>query len=132
MTNWISDETSLDAAVPSESKYLRKEDVTEEGVIVTIKGIAEETIEADGEQKKKAVMYFVENLKPMVLNVTNRELIKLATGARNSGEARGKKIVVYNDPSVPYAGKIVGGLRIRKAQGQPKPAAAVDTDDVPF
>jgi hypothetical protein len=58
------------------------------------------------------------------VNRTNSQLIAVATNAKNAGEARGKQIVVYNDPTVGFGGKITGGLRIKKIAGAPKPAAA--------
>jgi hypothetical protein len=52
----------------------------------------------------------------------------------------GKKIVLYNDPNVSYAGKIIGGIRVRapkvKAAAPVKPMVAAevfdDVSDVPF
>lgn len=131
------DSLSFDALVPSESKYLKKEDVGEDGLIVTIKGFTREILEADGTQEEKTVMHFVEDLKPMVLNRTNAQLVAVATGAKTAGDARGKQIVVYNDPTVGFGGKITGGIRIKKLAGAPKPASAPaavasEPDDAPF
>ena len=39
--------------------------------------------------------------------------------------------LVYADPTVSFGGRVVGGLRIRKAPGAPKAAAPV-RDGVPF
>jgi hypothetical protein len=74
----------------------------------------------DGEEQK-TVLHFMEAVKPMVINRTNAQLIGIATGAKTAGESRGKKIVVYNDPTVGFGGKITGGLRIKKLAGEPKP-----------
>lgn len=128
---------SFDSLVPSESKYLKKEDVGEDGLIVTIKGFSRENLEADGTTEEKTVMHFVEDLKPMVLNRTNAQLVAVATGAKVAGDARGKQIVVYNDPTVGFGGKITGGIRIKKVAGAPKSAAKPVTtgepdDEVPF
>jgi hypothetical protein len=131
----IPDNTSFDALVPSDSKYLKKEDVGEDGMILTIKGFSREMLEADGVSEEKTIMHFVEDVKPMVLNRTNSQLLPIITGAKLSGEAKGKKVVVYNDPTVGYGGKITGGLRLKKVAGQPKaaPKAKDEPDDeVPF
>ena len=114
---------TFDALVPSNSKYLSKGDVGEDGLILTIKGFRMETLKGDEGEEDKMVMHFVEDVKPMVVNRTNAQLIGIATGARNVGESKGKQIVVYNDPTVGFGGKVTGGLRIKKIAGAPKPAA---------
>jgi hypothetical protein len=113
---------SFDALVPSNSKYLSKNDVGEDGLILTIKGFRMETLKSDEGDEDKMVMHFVEDMKPMVVNRTNSQLIAVATGARTVGESKGKQIVVYNDPTVGFGGKITGGLRIKKVAGAPKTA----------
>jgi hypothetical protein len=113
---------SFDELVPSKSKYLAKSDVGDDGVILTIRGFKHEEIEGDDGTEEKTVMYFREGgYKPMILNRTNAALLAGATGVGTAGEAKGKQIVVYNDPSVGFGGKITGGLRIKKVPG---PAAA--------
>lgn len=121
---------SFDQLVPSKSKYLAKDDVGEDGMILTIKGVRMETLESDEGPEDKVVLHFMENVKPMVLNRTNSQLIAIATGAKTAGEAKGKKIVVFNDPTVSFGGKITGGLRIRKATGAPK--APEGDEGIPF
>jgi hypothetical protein len=75
-------------------------------------------------------------VKPMVLNRTNSQLVAVATGARIAGDAKGKQVVVFNDPTVSFGGKITGGLRIKKLAGEPKPATGkandFDDDEIPF
>jgi hypothetical protein len=79
----------------------------------------------------------MEDVKPMVLNRTNAQLVGVATGAKVAGDAKGKQVVVYNDPTVGFGGKITGGLRIKKVAGAPRSAAPrtvadqVD-EEVPF
>jgi hypothetical protein len=126
---------SFDDLVPSQSKYLSKSDVGEDGLILTVKGFRMETIKGDDAEEDKMVMHFVEAVKPMIINRTNSQLIGIATGAKNAGDARGKKLVVFNDPTVGFGGKITGGLRIKKVSGEPKPAPASNAfadDDIPF
>lgn len=113
---------SFDELVPSNSKYLSKSDVGEDGLVLTIKGFRMETLKSDEGDEDKMVMHFLEDVKPMVVNRTNAQLIGVATGARNVGESKGKQIVVFNDPTVGFGGKITGGLRIKKVGGAPKPA----------
>ncbi len=131
----INDNMTFSELVPTKSDFLKKEDVGEGGLIVTIKGFTRETLKSDsGADEEKTVMHFVEELKPMVLNATNAQLIPVCTGAQTAGQAKGKKIIVYNDPTVSFGGKITGGLRIRKAVADQPVAAAPGEpdDDIPF
>jgi hypothetical protein len=124
---------SFDELVPSKSKYLAKGDVGEDGLILTIKGFRMETLEGDHGDEDKMVVHFQGDVKPMVLNRTNAQLIAVATGASKAGDAVGKQVVVYNDPTIAFGGKITGGLRIRKITGAPRSVKADDFNDpVPF
>jgi hypothetical protein len=124
---------SFDSLVPKDSKYLSKEDVGEDGMILTIKGFTMETMKGDNGEEDKVVMHFEEDMKPMILNRTNSQLISVATGAKVAGDARGKQIIVYNDPTIAFGGKITGGLRIRKMTGAPKaPPSRAGESGVPF
>lgn|SRR5512139_16336 len=106
---------SFDELVPTNSKYLKQTDVGEDGMVLTIKGFKQEDLESDdGSTETKVILYFMEDMKPMVLNKTNSQLLGKATGASTAGEARGKQIVVYSDPSVGFGGKMTGGLRIKR------------------
>jgi len=116
---------SFDQLVPSNSTYLAKDDVGEDGVILTIKGFKMETIKGDDGDEEKMVMYFDEpDFKPMIVNRTNAQLIGIATGAPNAGAARGKQVVVYNDATISFGGKVTGGIRIKKVAGAPRQATA--------
>ena len=127
---------SFDQLVPSESKYLRKDDVPEDGVDLTVKGFKRETLKGDAGDEEKTILYFAEEgYAPMVLNKTNASRLAIATGVKTAGEARGKKICVYCDPMIEFGGKIVGGLRIKKASGnvaKPAPKADEFDSEVPF
>jgi hypothetical protein len=94
------DNLTFDQLVPTESKYLRKEDFDADGQILTIAGFRREDIKGDdGHLEEKIVLLFKELDKGMVLNKTNSQLIPVATGARNAGDAKGKQIVVFRDDS---------------------------------
>lgn len=97
------------------SKYLKKDDVGD-GVIVTINGLTRENVAMDGaEESMKYVLHFDELEKPMVLNSTNGQIIAKITGKTDDIEIEwvGKKIVLYNDPNISFAGKLTGGIRAR-------------------
>lgn len=132
---------SFDKLVPKDSKFLAKEDVGEAGVNLTIRGFKTQAVKGDHGDEQKVVLYFVEEgYKPMILNQTNSKRIGISTGAKSAGEARGRKINVYNDPLIEFGGDIVGGLRIRKEGNYatddtpptPPPAPPPFDDDIPF
>jgi len=127
---------SFSQLVPKVSNYLSKEDVGEDGVILTIKGFKSETVKGDNGDEEKIVMHFVEEgYKPMILNNTNSNILGKITGAQNAGEARGKQVVVYDDPTVGFGGKITGGIRLKKVSGQasaPRQASKPADDLEPF
>jgi len=127
-----------------QSNFLKKEDCGN-GILVTIRECREENIAKDGApHEMRWILYFDEQEKGMVLNSTNGQIIQSITGSDDSDNWAGRKIVLYHDPSVIYAGKLVGGIRVRaprnqpaqnKAQGQsvqPPPASAIADEDVPF
>lgn len=125
--------------VPTNSNYLKKDDVGEDGVILTIRGFKQETLKTDTGDETKVVMYFAEEgYKPMVLNTTNATILGKITGCATAGEARGKQVVVYDDPTVSFGGKNTGGLRLKKVQGSPsaprqaQPTQSDPFDDAPF
>lgn len=125
---------SFDSLVPSNSKYLSKDDVGEDGLVLTIKGFRSETIKGDDGEEEKIVLHFMEDVRPMIINRTNSQLIGVCTGAKTAGEARGKQIVVYNDLTVSFGGKITGGLRIKKVTGPAKlvTGSGKSADDIPW
>lgn len=125
---------SWDTLVESKSKYLKQSDVGEDGIVLTVRGFKREMLDGDNGEEEKTILYFVEqNYKPMVLGPTNRDLLRLATKASNPTEAKGKKILVFADPTVSFGGKVTGGLRIRKAPAQSVPLSEVPLDDdIPF
>jgi hypothetical protein len=99
----------------SESRFLKKEDVGV-GVLVTIKEITREDIALEGKPEDlQYLMHFEELDKPMVLKPTNAQACQMACGgAEDTDDWVGHKIVLYNDPNVSFAGKITGGIRLRK------------------
>ena len=97
----------------SESNYLKKDDVMPP-ISVTISGITKENMAKDGAPPEiKAVLHFSESVKPMVLNMTNAELIAHINGSRETNDWTGQKITLYNDPSISFAGQITGGIRVQ-------------------
>jgi len=111
------------------SQFLTKEDV-EPPIVVTIKGYKEENVEMEGEsERKKWTLTFREVDKPLVLNMTNGQRIQVVTGSAEFDDWIGKKITLYNDKTVSFAGKLTGGIRVfvqppnipTPTEGQPNP-----------
>lgn len=114
------------------SKYLKKEDIERDTLVTVAKlGQADVSME-DQDADLKWTVKFKELEKPMVLNVTNINAMTEATGTDETDEWIGKKVVVYVDPNVMFAGKRVGGLRIRKAKNQAPAAAKPVTSEDQF
>lgn len=119
-------------------KFFKKEDVEDQPVLLTIKGIKKENVSSDDkEEQEKWVLTFVEDDRGLVLNNTNIQLTARATGELDTDNWPGKKVVLYNDPNVAFGGKLVGGVRVRApkaATQRPAPAASEEAfdDDIPF
>lgn len=118
------------------SKFLKKEDV-EPPVLVTIFKVERVNVAKEGaDPEYRYAMSFEELDKPLVLNSTNILACQLACGGEDDTDNWiGHKVVLYNDPNVSFAGKITGGIRVRKPKTQAKtPAKAVEemADDIPF
>ncbi len=123
----------------NEGKFLKKEDIGR-GVLATVKTIVKRDVSAEGseEQEQKWCLIFHELQKPLVLNQTNIQLCEEVFASDDTDRWIGKAIVLYTDPNVMYAGKRVGGIRVRKPKpgAAPPPPAVLDTeltaDDIPF
>jgi hypothetical protein len=122
-----------------QSKYLRKEDFDQEGQTCTIKGVKQENLGKDGQEELRWILFFRDAPVPkgMVMNITTIRVLEQSYGG-DTDKWIGNPVIVYVDPNVSMAGKVVGGLRLRipKQKAAPKPAAAPtledDLDDVPF
>jgi hypothetical protein len=135
------DDTPLDKAVPKNSKFLSKEDV-DPPLLVQIFQMTTDQVEGDHGIEDRAVLYFHGNVKPLILNNTNKELLKAITGATTTGGVKNHQIILYNDATIMFRGKMTGGIRIRAAtqpapvtapQAQPiQPAVTYPATDAPF
>ena len=111
----------------NDSAYLKKEDFPKPEIL-TISEVREEEVTAPGKKPQtKIVLYLNEVEKGLVLNLANGEVLSGLTGTEDPEKWVGQRVEAYNDPHVMYAGKRVGGLRLR----EPAPSAAVTTNEVP-
>lgn len=107
-----------------QSKFLTKADV-DPPVLVTIRGWEQVNVAMEGAPPDlKYALHFNELDKPMVLNSTNGQIIAAVTGSQEFDDWTGRKIVLYNDPNISFAGKLTGGIRCRAPKNQPQPAPA--------
>ena len=126
-----------------ESKFMKKEDVGA-GSLMTVEGCEQHNVAKEGAPPEhKWCLSFAESDKPLVLNSTNIQLCERIFGSDDTDEWVGQKIVLYTDPNVSYAGKIVGGIRVRAPKvkkattpAPPPPVAPepidITDDDIPF
>ncbi len=125
-----------------ESKYLKQSDVEDEA-IVTIQKVGKGNISKPGDEPEmKWMIRFEEFQKPMILNSTNIKRLSRACKSEDTDDWTGKKVTLFVDHDVEFAGNIVGGLRIREykaPQGERKggdggPGKSVQDmeSDIPF
>lgn len=123
--------------VPTNSQYLKKEDVGPQGKNLTIKHFTRVKVSGDKGEETKAACHWVQpDYKPLLLNVTNGGVLEALFG--DTDGAKGKTVNVYFDRLISFGGKTVGGIRIREATGEAEPvggegggSAGVD-EDIPF
>ena len=92
------------------SRFLTKEDCGD-GITVTIDEVIEDNVApADQVAQMRWTMTFQDpDIKPLVLNSTNGQLIAKFLGSDDTDDWKGKKVVLYHDENVSFGGKIVGG-----------------------
>ena len=96
------------------SKFLKKEDFGTQGKNVTIERLDQEDVSMqDQPADMKFVLFFQGFEKGMVLNWTNTQLVAQVTGSEETEDWKGRQLNVYEDPTIAYAGKLIGGLRVR-------------------
>lgn len=105
------------------SKYLSKDDFAAGPQVMTIRTVVREEIKADNGKELKNVVYFTNSEKPLILNRGNAEVLVMAYGD-DSTAWHGRQIELYVDPNILFAGKRVGGLRLRMPSSVPSHAPA--------
>ena len=103
------------------------EDYIEEGkkLIFTIKEVKQQLgVSVAGKKIDANIAYFVEPIKPMVLNATNAKQIKAFTGSSFVEDWKNVLIELYCDESVKMKGEVVGGIRIKPVQPMAKAKTA--------
>lgn len=121
----------IDQMMPS--KYLKREDFPTPK-LMTIDHFEQLDLAMEGKPADMQwAMFFKETDKPLILKPTNMNLAAAALGSRNTDDWRGKKIVLFDDPSVIFGKKAVGGIRVRAPKGNGmRQAAAQSMDEANF
>jgi hypothetical protein len=102
-----------------DGQYLKKADVIPP-LTVTINDVVERLIAAPGkEPKERLVLLFNETRKGLVLNMSNGDALFEITGHPDAEEWIGERVELFCDDNVAYAGKRVGGVRLRKPKDEP-------------
>jgi hypothetical protein len=100
------------------SRYLQGSSITQP-IVVTIDHVAIETLGSGVKAERKGVAYFVEDVKPLVVNKTNWDTLVQLTGEPNSDNWGGTVIELFaidtNGPQGPAR-----GTRIRAPRKPPK------------
>lgn len=91
-------------------------------LIFTIKEVKQEfNISVAGRKGNHNIAYFIENIKPLVLNSTNSKIVKSFNNDSPFVEDwKLTKIELYIDANVKMKGETVGGVRIRPIQPKDK------------
>lgn len=116
-----------------QSKFLKKEDLPNPRPF-TVKGVSLEEV---GQGDQRWVVWFHEEPKGLVLNVTKIRQLEAAYGMETD-DWKGKRVRLSHDPSVVFAGKVVGGIKLETQKTAPPPASKEPVtdpdfdDDIPF
>ena len=101
--------------VVSDPDFLGEADFQEgEEKIATIARIAEKVdVKTAKGKEKKTVVYFLENIKPMILNVARSKAITKVSGSPYFEDWINVAVQLYIDPHVEAFGEIVSAVRVR-------------------
>jgi hypothetical protein len=112
--------TSYDDWYPS--NFLKADDLDDGPMTLTITDIHPEKMQ-DG--KSKPCVFFKEDKRALVLNVTNKNALVMLTKSKNPADAIGLRIMLVQ-VEAEYQGKSCKAMRVRKPptadESQPKPA----------
>lgn len=110
----MADKTHWKKAV-APGDYLGAYDFQEgEEKVVTIKSVNQaETIVTNEGKSQHAVVHFTEDVKPLLLNVTNSKAITKVASSPYFEDWPGNPIQLYVDPNVRAFGETVSAVRVR-------------------
>ncbi len=103
------------------SNYMKAADLQGQAAQLTIAGCREETVGQGADAAEKAVLYFQDQTKGLVLNATNAHVLGEALGFETNSWP-GKFIEVF-PTTTSYQGRIVDCIRLRIPTAAPVAAA---------
>ena len=125
------------------SKYLKADDLAGKPLVVEIKDAPTETLGSGNEAEKKTVLYFLNGVKPLPLNMTNWDAVAAIAGD-DTDDWPGHRVELY-PTTTELKGKVVACIRIRAPQQKGHKSKAVPEvppkddgkdddmdDDIPF
>lgn len=109
--------------IVSDPNYLGEADFNEgEEKIATIASINQsETVTTAEGKSQKAVLHFVEPLKPMILNVSRSKAIEKVAGSPYFEDWKGVRIQLYIEHNIKAFGEIVSAVRVRPRKPREAP-----------
>ena len=123
----------------STGSYMKASQLSESGDQFTIASCNEELIPSQtGPGELKWVLHLEGDAKPLILNSTNINRLVAICGSDETDSWNGQVIVLFNDPSISYAGTVIGGCRVRalktpkRATKRAKAQPPEDLSDIPF
>ena len=88
-----------------------------QSLVFTIREVKQHNTKVAGKQGEFNVAYFVEKIKPLVLNATNAAIVRRFAGGSVFVENwHNLKIELYINHDVKMKGEVVGGVRIKPTQ----------------
>jgi hypothetical protein len=98
-----------------DSPYLCKEMLWDTPIIVTIdrvEGNHDVPIPESSRTQRKKVIFFGGKKLGLVLNTGHRKFLKRMFGGNDTRQWKGRKVMLYVDPTAKFKGKKVGGIRM--------------------
>lgn len=95
-----------------ESRFLKKEDFPQPALL-TIRSCEMVNVGQEGKDEQKLAISFMEMEKPLICNSTNAQIMAQFIGSEETDDWLGHKVVLFHDPTISYAGKMIGGIRAR-------------------
>lgn len=84
-------------------------------ITVTIKAYAIESVRTASATSKKGVLYFNENIKPLIVNKSKLKPIVAKYGFETDAWI-GKQVTLFFDPTVKFGKELTGGIRVKMPQ----------------
>jgi hypothetical protein len=103
-----------------QGQFMKKEDLPRnKGINLKIESWSSHDW-GDGEPPQLVLHWTNNRYSPLCCNKTNTKLAEVLTGADSEDGLVGHVLNVYHDPTIMFAGKVIGGLRLQAKQERPE------------